>query len=425
MTPVAPTVRFHLSPPQKAVYVSPAQRRVAIAGRRGGKSFVGALCLLDDATKGPNRVCWYVAPTYRQGKDILWQRLREVIPAAYVLKRNETDLTVHLLNGSVIAIKGVDVDPDKLRGVGIDFVALDEFDQMQDGHKKIWEAIIAPSLAMGSRAGHGEGKALFITTPKGLNWAYDLYLKGQEQRDGFASWKWTTLEGGLVKPEVIDAARASHDPRLFRQEYEASFEVLEGRVYDCFDRVVNVEATLTDPGAEILVGMDFNVNPMSCVIGVQAGEELHVLDALEVPTSNTEELATELQRRYPGRRLIVCPDPSAKARRTSAAAGVTDLSILEAHGFLVDISYQTILIPDRVNAVQAMLKDGAGRRRLRVHPRASLLIRALDGQTYKPGTSLPDKTSGLDHVNDALGYLVWQRFNLLQSNRATTSTFYT
>jgi hypothetical protein len=65
-----------------------------------------------------------------------------------------------------------------------------------------------------------------------------------------------------------------------------------------------------------------------------------------------------------------------------------------------------------------MLKDATGRRRLIVHPRALALIKALDGQTYKPDTSIPDKSLGLDHPVDALGYLVWQRFNLLTQKAA-------
>ena len=68
----------------------------------------------------------------------------------------------------------------------------------------------------------------------------------------------------------------------------------------------------------------------------------------------------------------------------------------------------------RIDQVEILDRQrAAGRRRLKVHPRAVALIRALDGLTYKPGTSIPDKSLGLDHVADALGYLVWQRFNLL------------
>jgi hypothetical protein len=69
-----------------------------------------------------------------------------------------------------------------------------------------------------------------------------------------------------------------------------------------------------------------------------------------------------------------------------------------------------------------MLCDAKGRRRLKIHPNARALIRALDGLTYKPETNIPDKTSGLDHMADALGYLVWQRFNLLHHHRTITQT---
>ena len=76
-----------------------------------------------------------------------------------------------------------------------------------------------------------------------------------------------------------------------------------------------------------------------------------------------------------------------------------------------------------MNAVQAMLKTAGGRRRLRIHPRATRLIRALDGLTYKDGTSIPDKSLGLDHITDALGYLIWQQFNLLKNNQWGRSTW--
>jgi hypothetical protein len=404
---VQPEIRFKLSAPQRLVFLSDARFRVLIAGRRFGKTFLACLVLIAEAVREANMVCWYVAPTYRAGKEILWAMLKRLVPRAYVATTNETDLSVHLLNGSVIAIRGVD-NPDSLRGPGLDFVAFDEFAFMG---RHVWEAIIRPALAV------AEGRALFITTPSGMGWEYDLFMLGQERRHGFASWTFTTLDGGRVTPEEVEAARSSMSPRLFRQEFEASFEVLSGRVYDNFDRRAapegNVDASIRDLGAEILVGQDFNVNPMASVIGVRAGDELHVLEALEIMTSNTEEIATELRRRYPKRPIIVCPDPSGNARKTSAVAGVTDFTILRQHGFTVDASPHAILIPDKVNALQAMLKDAKGRRRLKIHPHAVSLIRALDGLTYKQGTSIPDKSSGLDHLCDALAYLIYQRFNLL------------
>jgi hypothetical protein len=364
-----------------------------------------------------NAVCWYVAPTYRMAKEIAWDALKATIPKAHLARSpNETELSVRLINGSKIALKGAD-NPDSLRGLGLNFVVLDEFAMLDP---KMWEMVLEPALS------DRRGKALFVGTPMGYNWAYDTYLNGVgETKAGWKSWQYTTLQGGNVAAEEIDAKRSSMDPRAFRQEFEASFETLHGRVYDNFDRRPfpegNTDASLKDLGAEILVGMDFNVNPMSAVVGVRAGDELHVLESIEVQTSNTEEMAAELKRKYPNRRFIVCPDPSANQRRTSAAAGVTDITILQKAGFLVDASPSAIGIQDRINSVQTMLSDATGRRRLKVHPNCKPLIKALDGLTYKEGTSIPDKDSGLDHIVDALGYLVWQRFNLLTQKAVWTT----
>jgi hypothetical protein len=180
-----------------------------------------------------------------------------------------------------------------------------------------------------------------------------------------------------------------------------------------------------DTGAEILVGMDFNVNPMSAVIAVRAADNCHVLEALEVPTSNTEEMAAEIHQRYPNRRVIVCPDPSGRARKTSAPVGQTDFTILERAGFEVRAPSRAPLVPDRVNNTQAMLKSADGVRRLFVKsgPETMPLVRSLDGLTYKEGTSQPDKTLGLDHIADALDYLLWQEFNLMRNTRIYGSVF--
>ena len=236
----------------------------------------------------------------------------------------------------------------------------------------------------------------------------------------------TYLDNPFCDPVVTDEARRLElaNAELYEHVWLGGyFFGGQGRVYSSFSAkpfpAGNVDETLEDTGAELLVGMDFNVNPMSAVIGVKGGDELHVLDALQIKTSNTEEMATELQRRYPGRRLIICPDPSGNARKTSAVAGETDFTILRRHGFYVDAPHKAPLIPDRINAVQELLRDTTGRRRLKVHPKAKALLLSLAGLTYKEDTSLPDKDGGLDHMADALGYLVWQRFNLLASRHAS------
>lgn len=197
-----------------------------------------------------------------------------------------------------------------------------------------------------------------------------------------------------------------------------------GRVYSSFIGkpypAGNIDESVRDTGAELLVGMDFNVNPMSAVIAVRAGDECLVLDSIEIQTSNTEEMADELKKRYPTRRIIVCPDPSGKQRKSSAPVGQTDFTILQRHGFQVRAPNAAPAVVDRVNNTQQMLFHD-DRRRVRVHPKAKALITGLANLVYKEDTSQPDKKSGFDHITDAFGYLLWQEFNVLQNRRLKVS----
>ena len=70
-------------------------------------------------------------------------------------------------------------------------------------------------------------------------------------------------------------------------------------------------------------------------------------------------------------------------------------------------------IKDRVATVNALLQNGKGERRLASHARCSRLIECLELQSYDEKTGDPDKQNGYDHMNDALGYLIYREFILL------------
>jgi phage terminase large subunit len=221
-----------------------------------------------------------------------------------------------------------------------------------------------------------------------------------------------------------EAARLeAADPDAYEHIWEGGYFLGgAGRVYSSFKNKPfpegNIDESVTDTGGELLVGMDFNVNPMSAVIAVRSVDECLVLDAIEIQTSNTDEMATEIRRRYPKRRIVVCPDPSGKQRKTSAPVGQTDFTILQRHRFEVRAPNAAPLVVDRINNAQAMYAH-EGRRRVRIHPRAAPLITALSNLTYKEGTSQPDKRSGFDHMADAMDYLLWQEFNVMASSSWT------
>lgn len=395
--------RVRLSRPQGKVYRSRKRFRVVCAGRRFGKTFLAVNYLLEGAEE-PNTVNWYVAPTYRQAKQIAWKMLKQLTPSDWVSTWNETDLTAHLVNGSEISLRGAD-NPDSLRGVSLNRVVLDEYADMTS---EAWTEVLRPALA------DKQGGALFIGTPKGFNHFYDLWTEAHT-RENWAAWQFTTADGGNVPLPEIEAARAELDDRTFRQEFCASFETLAGRVYQNFERAANVRDDIQDvPSLPLMVGMDFNICPMSAVLAVRPAGQLHVFGEIEINNGNTELMAAEIKRRYPSRVVKVYPDPSGNARKSSAPVGQTDFAILRAAGFQVIAPASAPLVVDRINETNALFRNAAGEARGFVSPKAKTLIRCLEGLTWKAGTSAPDKGLGLDHMTDALGYLVHSEFPIIR-----------
>lgn len=388
-----------LSRAQQQIAEDQHRWRVVIAGRRFGKTHL-AIRELAYHARLPNREVWYVAPTYKMAKQIVWRKLKTRLQELnWVIKANETELSLQLRNGSTISLKGSD-NYDSLRGVGLDFIVLDEF---ADIDPAAWYETLRPTLA------DREGRALFIGTPKGIaNWSYELYNQAKISED-WVSFQFTTIDGGNVKPEEIEAARRDLDERTFRQEFLATFETYAGRIYYNFDRQLNVKHLANPDTSIIYTGWDFNIDPMSIVIAVRQGDDLYVIDEVRMYSSNTKEAVEEVRSRYPKSKIWAYPDPAGSQRKTSAG-GLTDITILQNSQFIVKAPRAHTPVRDRINAVNSRLCASDGKRHLFIDPACKYTIEGLERHTYREGTSQPDKDSGYDHMMDALGYMVDYQF---------------
>ena len=384
-----------LSPAQQQVAQDTHRFRVLITGRRFGKTTLAVRELCRYAAE-PNRTVWYVAPSYRMAKGIVWRKLKHKLQdLRWCDKVNESELTIYLKNGSEISLKGAE-NADSLRGRAIDFLVMDEF---ADIDAEAFYEVLRPTLA------DTQGHALFTGTPKGIgNWSYDLFQMPAEDPDHWSSYQFTTLQGGFVSESEINEARNLLDARTFQQEFEATFTTAGNRVWYGFDRLHNVRAWDSSRSQDVLyVGMDFNIDPMSAVVFARDQDDVYAVDEIEMYSSNTQEMVRELRTRYPRTRLWVYPDPACRQRKTSAG-GATDLSILQNAGFTVKVPHAHNPVRDGVNAVNSKLLNSLGARSFFVDPKCRRLIECLERQNYKPGTTQPDKDSGYDHLTDAVRY---------------------
>src|SRR5579872_5984565 len=225
-----------LKRPQWTVFRCSSRFRVLAAGRRFGKTFL-ALNELIRAAWVPGGKAWYVAPTYRQAKRVAWKTLKVMTKPYWAAKPNETDLTIELITGGTISLRGAD-NYDSLRGDGLDFIVLDEYASMAPA---AWTEVLRPALA------DKRGGALFIGTPRAHNHFFELYEAAQTQPH-WTAFQFTTEQGGIVSPEELESAMHEMDERTYRQEFQASFETLgTGLAYYAFERAHNIRPLRYDP----------------------------------------------------------------------------------------------------------------------------------------------------------------------------------
>lgn len=393
-----------LHPGQVEVYNKRARFKVIVAGRRWGKTVYARTTMIKMGVV-PDRLIWYVAPTYPMAKDIMWPSLLDCVPQDWIRKINETKMLITLRNGTRVQCKGAD-NPDSLRGVGLHHVVMDEY---QDMDENIWPRIIRPTLATTG------GSATFIGTPKQFNQLHREYLRGQDPLNrSWASWQFRTIDSPFVPIEEVEAARRDMDERSFKQELEASFETMGGRVYYPFDRTVHVTDLKFNPERPIWVGQDFNRDPMSSVImQPQENGRVHVIDEIVLRNSSTEEVVTEIERRYWRHmsRTAVFPDPA--GAYSQHARGETDLDIFRERGYVrIYHRKKHPKVADRVNCVNRMLKAADGSVRLLIDRKCKHLITSLEQTIYKEESREVDKTAGLEHSGDAIGYPIEYNFPL-------------
>lgn len=182
-------------------------------GRRWGKTKL-AVAIAVRLSKKDTRI-WIVAPTYKLLKED-WLMLLDYIPAKMIIKKSETDMSLTFGDNSMIECRSADAGDETLRGAGLDLVIVDEASRVKES---AWELGLRPSLS------DKQGKAIFISTPKGRNWFYKLFLRGQDRdtHPDWLSWQFESRDNPYFPPAEWEEAKGELPADIFSQEYEANF----------------------------------------------------------------------------------------------------------------------------------------------------------------------------------------------------------
>ena len=327
-------------------------------------------------------------------------------------------MVVKTIFGSKLYVVGMD-QPQRIEGVQWDGGVIDESADIKPG---TFDRTVLPALA------HREGWCLRIGVPKryGIG-ALEFKRAFEEPGEKTETFNWPSSD--ILRPEEIALAMSKLGVADFREQYEASFEDISGAIFYAFSEALNVtEDILYNPSLPILVGSDFNVDPMSWVIGHRVGKDkVHIFDELSIRNTNTRQTLDELYRRY-GQHSTgfeFFGDASGAARRSSADMSdyLQIRNDTRFSGARVYYPPANPRIASRFAATNGLLCNAKQERRCFIHPRCTHLIQDLKSRAYKEGTSDPDDYGDVGHMTDALGYPIHKLFPVRLESTGTDQIY--
>lgn len=241
------TIKVNPHPGQIIVHNSTARFKVLAAGRRWGKTRLGVNECIEKGLSGGN--AWWVAPTYKM-TDAGWKPLQFLCSKLENVVVYKADKMVEFIKpkgpNGLVSIRSAD-DPQKLRGDGLDLAVLDEAAYI---HEDAWYQGIRASLS------DHIGSALFISTPRGQNYFWKLYLNGANGVPGWESFTFPTSNNPYILSSEIETARNELPDMIFRQEYLAEFINDFGGVFRNLQAAATLEMQSPVPGKFYLASVD-------------------------------------------------------------------------------------------------------------------------------------------------------------------------
>ena len=248
---------------------------MSLTADSAGKT-VACICDLIDAALRcplPNPRVAYVAPYFRQAKDVAWTYVKEYTRNIPGREANESELRVDLPNGGRVRLYGAD-NPDALRGLYLDAVVLDEFADMRP---RFLPEVIRPALS------DRRGSLTLIGTPKGHNEFFDRWTDAQQDPEWFAMML-KASETGIVAAEELASAAKLMSEAQYAQEYECSFEAaIEGAYYGLLLEKAAQEGRIAalphNPALPVFTAWDLGIGDDTSIWFAQrSGGWLHVID---------------------------------------------------------------------------------------------------------------------------------------------------
>lgn len=328
-----------------------------VVHRRAGKTVYATNKLAQKCltTKKHRPQVAYIAPTYKQAKKVAWEMLKSNLKEFISNKlatTNEAELRINFckeLGGGVIMVLGAE-NADSLRGLYFDYVVLDEVADMK---REVWTKVIRPALA------DRKGGALFIGTPKGKNYFYELYMKGVDTiNDQYGSDLLTYRDTNALDEEEIAEIRKEITEEEFLQEFECSFTAAIrgayfGKNLDTAEREGRIGNFKYDRERPVIAAWDIGFDGTAVWFAQITNNEINIIDFLQVYDMDVPEVVQLVKNKPYIYDYQIVPHDAAK--RSSLDKTVTIKSSIEKLGLKCITAPRTADLNNDINNSRRLL----------------------------------------------------------------------
>ena len=379
-----------------------------VGGIGSGKTFTLAHYIINRVIKHPKALHFIGANTHKQLKNSTLAGVFGVlndleIPFSY----NQSTGMLELCGGKVLCQSMENFNA--LRGIEVGTFILDE---ARDLKREAFDMMMGRLRDKNAKELQGR----IVTSPMGFNWIFDYFHpNGEFNNEHFNLISCSSMANKHLPDGYIDSIKSQYDEKFYQQEILGEFvNITAGKTYYAFNRDSCVKETRKLPGS-VLVGIDFNVDPLCYVVAQVFNDMIFVIDEGFLRNSNTFEACDKLLTSgYKGARMY--PDSTGRNRKTS---GKSDTDILANYGFDVQYTRNPYVI-DRVNNTNRLLSQG----KIVIDPKCTKLINDLEKVVWK-GSDLDQKTDPLlTHISDSLGYLAWALYPITDRQTYAKIKFY-
>lgn len=260
---------------------------IFIGPRRLGKDYMAWAFAIRHALRKTTSVL-YLLPTYSQAKAVIWDaissdgiRFMDMIPPELIKSMNASEMKITLTNNSIIQLRGADNYDRSIVGSNASLIIFSEAAICDPRAYEFASPIVAAN----------GGSMVFITTPRGRNYLYQLWKQAQNWPDWFC-YKLTVDDTKHISEEELTKERQKHSNEFIEQEWFCSFDRgIEGSFYAKYITAMvsdgRIGRVTYDPSLPVSTAWDLGFNDQTVILLYQITKTnlIHIIDCY----SNTNQ----------------------------------------------------------------------------------------------------------------------------------------